>query len=237
MVDYRQSSRISTSQDEQWSMYSCASYTSMLTLCSAEELLDIFADPANATDSPDIGPPPVAHFEEGDPIKFDPLQDRSSAEGSAESTMETQPKLSANLETRRKRRESSHRRDVDVKNTNVNFTKSTASIGTAMPMSQPLKSGAKRKFSIRDDDGEPAVVDESGKQDFQFNRRGSEFRINDNDNTKPIISRATKAASDKASQAPIPSITGKDCKDKASGASATVTATGRKALGPSKSCK
>ncbi len=199
-------------------------------------MLDIFADPANATDSPDLGPPPVAHFEEGDPIKFDPTKDRSPHEGSAENTEEARPKLSANLETRKKRRESSHRRDVD-KSANVDRTKDTASMAPAMTPSQPLKSGAKRKLNVRDDGNQAAIVDEPGKQDFQFNRGSSDLRMNDNSNTKPILSRATKVAIDKAPQAAIPSTSGIDCKEKVSGASAMVTATGRKALGPSKCCE
>lgn len=197
----------------------------------AEELLGIFADPANSTDSPDLGPPPVAHFEEGDPIKFDPTQDQAPHDGSAENTEEAQPKLSANLETRKKRRESSHRRDVDV-NDNVDSTKITASMATDVPTTQPLKSGAKRKLNVRDDDDQPAVVDKLGKQDFQFNRRSSDLRMSDNKDTKPTLSRATKAASDKVSHATIPISIGKDGKERAFGASATVTATGRKALEP-----
>ena len=112
-------------------------------------------------------------------------------------------------------------------------TKDTASMAPAMTTSQPLKSGAKRKLNVRDDDNQAAIVDEPGKQDLQFNRRSSDLRMNDNSDTKPILSRATKAAIDKAPQAAIPSISGINCKE-ASGASATVTATGRKALGPSK---
>lgn len=205
-----------------------------LRLFSSEELLSVFADPTNTTDSPDLGPPPVAHFEEGDPIKFDPIQEQSPREGSAESTEETQPKLSANLETRKKRRESSHRRDVDVRDASVDSTKSTASMATAMSTIQPLKSGAKRKLNVRDDTDQPATIDEPGKEDSQFNRRTSDFRINDNDVTKPIHSRSIKTAGDKAPQAAVSSIFGKDGKEKASGASATVTGIGRKALGPSK---
>lgn len=208
-----------------------------LLLCSAEELLGIIVDPTNTTGSPDLGPPPVAHFEEGDPIKFDPTQEHSPREGSAESTEDTQPKLSANLETRKKRRESSHRRDVDVKNANVDSTKSTASMATAMPTSQPLKSGAKRKLNVREDDDQSAVVDESRKQDFQFNHRSSDLGMSDKSIAKPILSKAINAASDKVPPAVIPSINVKGGREKAPGTSATVTASGRKTLGPSKYCK
>lgn len=190
-------------------------------------------DPTNATDSPDLGPPPIAHFEEGDPIKFDPTQDESSREEPAESTGEAQPKLSVNLETRKKRRESSHRRDVDVKNAKLDSTKSTASMTTAMSTIPPLKSGAKRKLNVRDDD-QAAVVDEQGKQNFQLNPRSSDLRMSDDGNTNTIPSAVIKAASDKIPQAAISSMSATNGKVKASGASASITATGRKALGLSK---
>lgn len=199
-------------------------------------MLGIFADPTNATDSPDLGPPPIAHFEEGDPIKFDPTQDQSSRKELAESTEEAQPKLSVNLETRRKRRESSHRRDVDLKYASIDSTKSTVSMAPAMSTSQPLKLGAKRKLNIRDDD-QAAVVDEPGKQNFQLNPQSSDLRKSDNGSTKTIPSAAIKTASDKLPQAAISVIAGTNEKEKPSGASATVTATGRKALGTSKCCK
>ena len=198
-------------------------------------MLGIFADPANSTDSPDLGPPPVAHFEEGDPIKFDPTQNQAPRNASTEGTEEVQPKPLANLETRKKRRESSHRRDVDL-NANADSTKSTASIATNLPTSQPLKSGAKRKLNVRDDDEQSTVVEKLGKQDFHVNRRSSDLRISDNNNTKPTLSRATKAASDKVPQATILSISSNDGNEKAIGTFATVTATGRKALEPSKRC-
>ena len=193
----------------------------------------MLADPANATDSPDLGPPPIAHFEEGDPIKFDPTQDESSRKESAESTEEAPPKLSVNLETRKKRRESSHRRDVDVKNAKVDSTTSTAPKTTAGSTSQPLKSGAKRKLNVRDDD-QPAMVDELGKQNFQFKPQSSDLRMSENGNTKAISGAVVKAASEKFPQAAISSILSTNGNEKASGASASVTATGRKALGSSK---
>ena len=196
-------------------------------------MLGVFADPTKTTDSPDLGPPPVAHFEEGDPIKFDPVQEQSNRDGPAERTEETQPKFSVNLETRRKRRESSHRRDVDVKDAKVDST----NMATAMPTIQPLKSGAKRKLNFRDDDDQPAIVEEPGKQDFHFNRRSSDLRNNDKDVMKPVLSKAIKKAGDKVPQVVFPSMFGKDGKEKVSGASgvsATVAGTGRKVLGPSK---
>ena len=236
MVDYRQLSRINTSQDGRWSQYSCASYSSVLIRCSAQELLGIFADPVNTTDSPDLGPPPVAHFEEGDPIKFDTTQEQPPVKTS-ESADETQLKLSANLETRKKRRESSHRRDVDFGNANVGATMSTSYVDMAIPTSQPLKSGAKRKLNVHDDDDPPAKVKEPEKRDISLDGRNSDLRMSDNGITTLLPGAAVKAVGERSSEAALRGNPGKDSKGKASVASATVTANSRKALGPSKCCR
>lgn len=205
---------------------------------SAEELLGMTADPANTTDSPDLGPPPVAHFDEGDPIKFDATQKLSPREGSAEITEEEQPRLSVNLETRKRRRESSHRLDMGVRNVSLDSNGYAASTATATPADQPLRSSAKRKLNVRDDDDQPVIVDDLGKQDSQLNCRGSERRVVNNGLTKSMLNETNKAAGgEKASEAGMPSTSGKDGKEKTSVAPATVTATGRKALGPSKQCR
>ena len=193
-------------------------------------MLGIFADPANTTDSPDLGPPPVAHFDEGDPIKFDATQKLSP-----ESVEDAQPQLSANLETRKRRRESSHRMDVGVRNANVDSYENTASIAPAMAPSQPMKPSTKRKFNAREEDHLSTMADERGKQGSLLNRRGSELPICENGLTKSIPSEVIKAADERVADAAIPSKDGKDSKD--SKGKSTVTATGRKALGPSKCCR
>ena len=198
-------------------------------------MLGIFVDPTNTTDSPDLGPPPIAHFDEGDPIKFDATQELSPQDGLADNTEEVQPKLLANLETRKKRRESSHRKDSGIMNVNADSAKHTISAATAMPASQPLKSGAKRKLNARDEDDQPTIV-EPGEQGHQLSARGSELRMSDNGFTRPPPSVVAKAIRDKASEAILSSNTSRDGKEKTSGASAMVTANGRKALGPSECC-
>ena len=192
-------------------------------------MLGIFTDPANTTDSPDLGPPPVAHFDEGDPIKFDATQKLSP-----ESVEDAQLKLSTNLETRKRRRESSHQKDVGVKNVDMDSHEYTASVATALAASQPMKPSTKRKLNVRDDDDLPTMADERGKQGSQVSRRGSELLISDNGPTKSIPSEIIRVADDRVAGAAIPSKSGKDSKDDKS--KSTVTATGRKALGPSKWC-
>ena len=198
-------------------------------------MLGIFVDPTNTIDSPDLGPPPIAHFDEGDPIKFDATQGLSPQDGSAENTEEVQPKLSSNLETRRKRRERPYRKDVGVKSANADLNKHTTSAATALPASQPLKSGAKRKLNARDEDDQPTMV-EPGEQGHQMSARGLEPPMSDNAIIRPTPSLGVKATRDRDPEPVLPSNTSRDGKEKPSGASAMVPASGRKALGPSECC-
>lgn len=176
----------------------------------------MLGDPANATDSPDLGPPPIAHFEEGDPIKFDHNQavlSRKDASGIAE---EEQPQLSANLETRKKRRESAHHLETSRPST----TATTSTTG------QPLKSGAKRKLNARDDDDPEERITE--KDAFCFNRKNVAPTIVENsleadEKGKSIIQ---KVSQDLATVREM-------SRDKSKEAPLTVTTTARKALGPS----
>ena len=172
------------------------------------------ADPANVTDSPDLGPPPVAHFEEGDPIKFEHNQVKRTA---SEATDELQPSLSANLETRRKRRESSHHLE----------TSRAAIADTNSGTGQPLKSGAKRKLNARDDE-DPVEKISSEKDDFRFNRRSA---------AAPTGERSLEA--DKKGQSIIQKVSQdlatvrEMSRDKSKATPLTTTAIARKALGPS----
>jgi hypothetical protein len=120
--------------------------------------------------SPDIGPPPVVHFDNEDPIKFDPLCTEADQADYAEH--DDQPtsdndkslptKLSVNLETRRKRRDSK-----------VQLHRSSLLPPDLDEDDQPqlTRTSAKRKLSVRDveDDGEKRIV----KDDFKFSRRSS----------------------------------------------------------------
>ena len=107
-------------------------------------------------ESPDIGPPPVAHFECDDPIKFEPRGTQAIRSESAD-IQEDSTFLPANLETRRKRRESNTR--FDSKKLHV-FGSSSPEKATHSPAATialdsqnakpTLKAGAKRKLSVRD---------------------------------------------------------------------------------------
>ncbi|KAI4854181.1 hypothetical protein E4T45_04061 [Aureobasidium sp. EXF-8846] len=134
----------------------------------------------NSNPSPDIGPPPVVHFDNEDPIKFNPLSTETDhanyAEHDEQPTSDNdeslQTKLSVNLETRKKRRDSK-----------VQLRSSSLLPPDLNDDDQPqlTRTSAKRKLSVRDveDDNEKRVI----KDDFKFSRRSS-IAV-DSGNTEP----------------------------------------------------
>jgi hypothetical protein len=146
-----------------------------LTPSRSQEMVSLIVEAAvDTTDSPDIGPPPVSQFVDEDPVKIDlPIRPRKNE---PEDISELDPALSVSIEQRRKRRDSS-----------VGSESRGSSKTEAAPVSKEgtasLKTGAKRKFSVRDDDelGVVTKATESSLGDFKFTRVASE------DKTKPML--------------------------------------------------
>lgn len=198
---------------------------------SAGEICGIFTDSANITDSPDLGPPPVAHFEDGDPIKFDSNQEKRRAERIPGTMEEGQPVLSANLETRKKRRESSHHRDADDKKSSVKPSGEVIQKDLGSSTNQHLKSGAKRKLHVRDEEDQPHRSDDQAKDAFQFDRKASEAHSAEVNIAKPNPSRPNKSANERVPQTTVARTQLR--KEKYTEAPAGSIATNRKVLGPS----
>lgn len=140
-------------------------------MLSVEELLGALSDSDDLADSPDLGPPPIAHFEAGDPIKFEASHHGSPRKERSESAGLLNPALLANLETRRKRRESSRQGEIDSSGTK-DFPATILELlrDTDSP-EHTLKSGAKRKFGAREDNEQPEMHGTSKKDDdFEYNR-------------------------------------------------------------------
>lgn len=128
-------------------------------------------------ESPDIGPPPVAHFECDDPIKFEPRTVRQEQSDFTD-TQDVSVALPANLETRRRRRESNTR--FDSKKFHVfesspleKVTHSSTSVIALDSQSAQttLKAGAKRKLNVRD---APVSTDEAltkPAEEFHYSRK------------------------------------------------------------------
>ncbi|PVH80789.1 hypothetical protein DL98DRAFT_184489 [Cadophora sp. DSE1049] len=128
------------------------------------EIVNLVADAeADTTDSPEIGPPPVSQFVDEDPVKIDlPLRIRK--EDSEENTG-LDPALSINLEQRRKRRDSTGTSEPK----RVGKPESTHGIRET---SGSLKTGAKRKLNVRDDEESETSnrTRPSSPDDFKYTR-------------------------------------------------------------------
>lgn len=121
---------------------------------SADDLREILDDPDSQ--SPDIGPPPIARFDNEEPISFNPNQP-------TEETQE-EPALSVNLETRKKRRESGPK--LNIRRVSMFESPPEKVEENAVKIT---KAGAKRKFSVQEDEDK-----QTSKPDaFRFSRRGA----------------------------------------------------------------
>lgn len=110
------------------------------------------------TDSPELGPPPIAHFDESEPVKVDSRLTRTR--DSDEETLSAKI-LSTSSETRKKRRESFQQRESRAEGDNEQGKTHTR---TEDPRTSNLaRSGAKRKMNVRDD--EDGQINHSQKQD------------------------------------------------------------------------
>ncbi|KAK3044908.1 hypothetical protein LTS18_015081, partial [Coniosporium uncinatum] len=112
------------------------------------------------TDSPDLGPPPVAHFQDEDPIKYDPQlkpQEEEPRDGLGSEALPAN--LSVNLETRRRRKDDQVRKELrklSVFQSPPERTDVASSTDTITTL--PIRTGAKRKLSAREDEMRPDIA-------------------------------------------------------------------------------
>lgn len=147
----------------------------------------MFSDQANVTDSPDLGPPPVGHFEDGEPGALDQPRELDQEDQT------TQRTLFANLETRKKRRETAsiiqtitheakdalpHEPEMELAN-------------TTLP-TEPCKSGAMRAMTAKGDECNAELSKSSHGDDimFDFDHR---YVMPDSNKTVPAKPNHAKA--------------------------------------------
>jgi Shugoshin N-terminal coiled-coil region/Shugoshin C terminus len=128
------------------------------------EIQRLVEDDAEASESPDLGPPPVAHFDVPDPIKFEPHRPLAGI-GSSPVDEEQVMVNSTNLETRRKRRVSS----LLQKAADLPDLLGNAAI-EVQASDNSLNPGSKRKLSAREEDDHVKAAPKSS-DDFSFQRR------------------------------------------------------------------
>lgn len=135
----------------------------LLTPDRLHELEAMLADDAaDTTDSPEIGPPPVSQFVDQDPVKVDLAIRPRKIE--SDELLGLDPALSVNLEQRKKRKDSISGSDPRrISQTKPELEKD---------ITNPLRTGAKRKMSVMDEEEReiPTKTAQSSPDDFKFTR-------------------------------------------------------------------
>ena len=175
----------------EWVALLGAAYEYLLTAASADEIQNTLPDFGNAPESPELGPPPVAHFDPGDPIKTD-LADKigTISNDNGKEDVDVPRDLGfANLETRRKRRASSFMKEAKGKDDETALELSETSNHNSDALGQTLRAGAKRKLSVREDERDVATRS-SDSDGFAFNRKTGSGTKPHRDETSTTKSRS-----------------------------------------------
>lgn len=140
------------------------------------------------SDSPELGPPPVARFEQVDPVKkpspllrctFNVLVDNTDNADDAANVekvdnagnAEVSKNLFSNLETRRKRRESATEKSSDKTSTEKAEPNAIQLKPAKSSSSEAFNTGSKRKLNARDSEDRPTISQATNKDGFAFSRR------------------------------------------------------------------
>ena len=186
------------------------------------------SDPANVTDSPELGPPPIAHFDEGDPVKFDASKGSNT---DPPDVIEQDAALPTNLETRKRRRESTHRAEAGSRRiSQSDGTRSGSEVST--DAGQTLRVGAKRKLNIHEENDPSSVTHNQEQNDIDPKYKiGDERKLE----TKPPKNVPHGAISANiAGSSAVASGTSRSSKEVHTQSSVAGTSKSRKALEPSK---
>ncbi|KAF7508220.1 hypothetical protein GJ744_009517 [Endocarpon pusillum] len=156
------------------------------------EISRLLEDDATASESPELGPPPVAHFDVAEPIGFaaTPAPGVGTVqltEGYQDHNDDFKP-LPDNLERRRRRRASALLEDMSTLNESSTESSSSAD------MRLSLKSGAKRKLDVQED-GYREGAGPSELNDFAFQRRAI---VAETPQARPKSSRFAKSGTTSA---------------------------------------
>lgn len=195
----------------------------------------MLSEPTNDDNSPDLGPPPIAHFVEEDPIKFNPSDTQSEHGQGLDGIHEISAMLSSNLETRKKRRDSTGVPDFE------RAGRFGSKIGQAIEPSsavfhdspeQTLRASAKRKLDARDVEERFRSTRPTKVDDFTFQRNAAAASsINEKQESENITSTENRVSS-KVTQDLAAARGAK--RDKLKGGTTVSALSGRRALGPSK---
>ncbi|KAI6796372.1 hypothetical protein KC361_g4519 [Hortaea werneckii] len=134
---------------------------------NAEEIQALRLSGTGSNESPDLGPPPIAHFDYGDPEKApaSPTQTSPSRAGEDDGL----PGFSVNLETRRRRKDGQPKLEIRRHSLLPQSPEKSDTEPSTM-----LRTGAKRKLSDREID---QPIKPPTQADFTFSRRGESKAI------------------------------------------------------------
>ena len=192
-----------------------------------DELLEMLPDAVDAIDSPDLGPPPIAHFENGDPTKIEQRGDDVQSENNHNADDDMRPAMFANLETRKRRRETTNLREIISRETDLHNLQQRTNTGQSSSMGKSLKSGAKRKLdaTVDEDRGAGNVLEGDG---FALDKTPIEPGVNN-------ISRSGPPKSENPGSPKLFREPGVECVLASVQESSLAIGKHRKALGPSMS--
>ncbi|KAL8869930.1 MAG: hypothetical protein Q9174_003901 [Haloplaca sp. 1 TL-2023] len=191
-----------------------------------DEMVELAQAAVDPTDSPELGPPPIAHFEAGDPIKYDSNGDETQKKLRPDNPGVLNASLLVNLEPRRKRRESSQVANHTVKEPAALGTGHQGDEVARAEQERPLKSGAKRKFNAREED-DIGLTKGGSENDFQYMRN---HVLPPRDDTQGSNPNGTEKHSRQKSSEEVAKI--KDRSGERSKADASSALTGRNVLAP-----
>ncbi|KAF2840833.1 hypothetical protein M501DRAFT_1030049 [Patellaria atrata CBS 101060] len=145
-----------------------------------EQIRDLIT--SQSSESPDLGPPPIAHFQDEDPIKFDALPplpisqphelDDNDDEAEAEPEDDIPQPIAIDTENRRKRRDSHSKLDIRRMSVFQYREIENGSGPEAEPeKTLPVRTGAKRKLSTREEDEKKSTESVDHAEEFRFSRK------------------------------------------------------------------
>ncbi|KAK0286711.1 hypothetical protein LTR35_004179 [Friedmanniomyces endolithicus] len=150
----------------------------------ADEIQAMRLSDQGSNESPDLGPPPVAHFDYEDPVKQLSLRASGPSTATLEEEEEGLPAtLSINLETRRRRKDSQPKLEIRRHSIIAQSPKKTDNEPLTI-----LRTGAKRKLADRELD---KPVPSLAKSDFTFSRKST--AIDSKALVGPSIAEVTRA--------------------------------------------
>ncbi|WPH01890.1 Hypothetical protein R9X50_00474400 [Acrodontium crateriforme] len=151
---------------------------------NGDEIKAIRLSGHSSNESPDLGPPPVAHFDYEDPVKqLSPSANRGQTTVALDEGAPVD--LSANLETRRKRKDGQPRLEI---RRDLTLSQSPSKPTNEPPVS--LRTGAKRKLADREIE---ATIKPPSKDDFTFSRRVTSIDATNEANAAAEIQSQNKA--------------------------------------------